>query len=90
MDIKNKTFQDFDPMGFTKITMDAYRDGTLQGQLKALNDLKNTIEYRIKEVQEIYDKTEAGKVLKRANEAAFKAGATTDNLPPWEQKDGQS
>ena len=72
-------------MAFTKITMDSYRGGTLVGQIKALADLQNHISGKIKELQDVYDKTETGQALKRANEAALKAGATTDNLPPRKQ-----
>ena len=69
-------------MAFTKITMDSYHNCTLVGQIKALADLQNNISVKIKELQEIYEKTETGRALKKANEAALKEGATTDNLPP--------
>ena len=92
MDTKNTTTKLPDSFGdtvmeFAKLSTDAYRNGSLVGQIKVLEELKTDIQHKIDEIQKHYDQTEMGQALKKANEAAFKAGATTDNLPP-RKKDG--
>ena len=67
----NKTFPrglSQDVAGFTKITMDAYRDGSLVGQIIMLKKVQNDIQCKIDKLQEEYDQTEVGAILKKAKD----------------------
>jgi len=55
-------------MEFSKITMDAYRSGSLVGQIKVLEELKIEIQHKIDKFQNQYDQTEVGSVLKRVKD----------------------
>ena len=67
----NKTFPgglSQDVAEFTKITMDAYRDGSLVGQIIMLKKVQNDIQCKIDKLQEEYDQTEVGAILKKAKD----------------------
>ena len=67
----NKTFPrglSQDVAGFTKITMDAYRDGSLVGQIIMLKKVQNDIQCKIDKLQEEYDQTKVGAILKKAKD----------------------
>jgi len=67
----NKTFPgglSQDVAEFTKITMDAYRDGSLVGQIIMLKKVQNDIQCKIDKLQEEYDQTKVGAILKKAKD----------------------
>ena len=67
----NKTFPrglSQDVAEFTKITMDAYRDGSLVGQIIMLKKVQNDIQCKIDKLQEEYDQTEVGAIMKKAKD----------------------
>ena len=55
-------------MGFAKLSTDSYRNGTLVGQIKVLEDLKTDIQHKLDKLQEQYDQTDVGAVLKKARD----------------------
>ena len=55
-------------MEFSKLTMDAYRSGSLVGQIKVLEELKIEIQHKIDKLQNQYDQTEVGAVLKKVKD----------------------
>ena len=48
--------------------MDAYRDGSLVGQIIMLKKVQNDIQCKIDKLQEEYDQTEVGAILKKAKD----------------------
>ena len=55
-------------MEFAKISTDAYRNGSLVGQIKVLEELKTDNQHRIDEIQKQYDQTEVGAIMKKARD----------------------
>jgi len=55
-------------MEFSKITMDAYRSGSLVGQIKILEELKIEIQHKIDKLQDQYDQTEVGSIMKKVKD----------------------
>ena len=53
---------------FTKLSMDAYRNGSMQGQLKLLQELQVHIQQKIDEIQKEYDQTEVGSIMKKVRD----------------------
>jgi len=52
-------------MEFAKISTDAYRSGSLVGQITMLKEVQNDIQHKIDKLQEQYDQTEVGKIIKK-------------------------
>ena len=52
-------------MEFAKISTDAYRSGSLVGQITMLKEVQNDIQRKIDKLQEQYDQTEVGKIIKK-------------------------
>ena len=55
-------------MELSKISMDAYRNGSLVGQIKVLEELKIEIQHKIDKLEDQYDQTEVGAVLKKVKD----------------------
>ena len=55
-------------MEFTKLSTDAYRNGSMQGQLKLLQELQVHIQQKIDEIQKEYDQTEVGSIMKKVRD----------------------
>ena len=55
-------------MEFAKLSTDAYRNGSMQGQLKVLEELQREIQRKIDEVQKQYDQTEVGAIMKKVKD----------------------
>jgi len=55
-------------MEFAKLSTDAYRNGSLVGQIKVLEELRTDIQHKIDKLQEQYDQTDIGAVLKKARD----------------------
>ena len=55
-------------MEFAKLSTDAYRNGSMQGQLKMLQELQVYIEGKIDEIQKQYDQTEVGAIMKKVKD----------------------
>jgi len=55
-------------MEFAKLSTDAYRNGSMQGQLKMLQELQVYIEGKIDEIQKQYDQTEVGAMMKKVKD----------------------
>ena len=55
-------------MEFAKISTDAYHSGLLVGQLTVLKEVKADIQRKIDKVQDQYDKTEIGAIMKKARD----------------------
>ena len=55
-------------MEFAKISTDAYHSGSLVGQIKVLEELKTVIQHKLDKVQEQYDQTDVGSVIKKARD----------------------
>ena len=53
---------------FTKLSTDAYRNGSMQGQLKLLQELQVQIQQKIDEIQKEYDQTEVGSIMKKVRD----------------------
>ena len=53
---------------FTKLSTDAYRNGSMQGQLKLLQELQVYIQQKIDEIQKEYDQTEVGSIMKKVRD----------------------
>jgi hypothetical protein len=53
---------------FTKLSTDAYRNGSMQGQLKLLQELQVHIQQKIDEIQKEYDQTEVGSIMKKVRD----------------------
>ena len=52
-------------MEFAKISTDAYHSGSLVGQITMLKEVQNDIQHKINKLQEQYDQTEVGKIIKK-------------------------
>ena len=55
-------------MEFTKLSTDAYRNGALVGQIKVLEELKIEIQHKIDKLQDQYDQTEVGSMMKKVRD----------------------
>ena len=55
-------------MEFAKISTDAYRNGSLVGQIAALKEVQSNIQHKIDKLQEQYDQTEVGAIMKKARD----------------------
>ena len=55
-------------MEFAKLSTDAYRNGSLVGQIKVLEELKTDIQHKIDKLQEQYDQTDVGAVMKKVKD----------------------
>ena len=55
-------------MEFSKLTMDAYRSGSLVGQIKVLEELQIEIQHKIDKLQDQYDQTEVGSIMKKVKD----------------------
>ena len=55
-------------MEFAKLTTDSYRNGSMQGQLKMLQELQIHIQHKIDEIQKEYDQTEVGAIMKKVKD----------------------
>ena len=55
-------------MEFAKLSTDAYRNGSIQGQLKVLEELQRDIQRKIDELQKQYDQTEVGAIMKKVKD----------------------
>ena len=55
-------------MEFAKISTDAYHNGSLVGQIKVLEELRTDIQHKIDKLQEQYDQTDIGSVIKKARD----------------------
>ena len=55
-------------MEFAKLSTDAYRNGSMQGQLKLLQELQVHIQQKIDEIQKEYDQTEVGSIMKKVRD----------------------
>tara|TARA_R100001244_G_scaffold126292_1_gene96599 strand:+ start:353 stop:577 length:225 start_codon:yes stop_codon:yes gene_type:complete len=55
-------------MEFAKLSTDAYRNGSLQGQLKMLQELQTHLQSKIDEIQKEYDQTEIGTIMKKVKD----------------------
>ena len=53
---------------FTKLSTDAYRNGSMQGQLKLLQELQVHMQQKIDEIQKEYDQTEVGSIMKKVRD----------------------
>tara|TARA_Y100000310_G_C20488420_1_gene717955 strand:- start:25 stop:249 length:225 start_codon:yes stop_codon:yes gene_type:complete len=55
-------------MEFAKISSDAYHNGVLQGEIKALEEARTEIQRKLNDAQARYDKTQVGAILKKARD----------------------
>ena len=55
-------------MEFTKISTEAYHDGVLQGEIKALEEARSAIQIKLNDAHARYDKTKVGAILKKARD----------------------
>ena len=55
-------------MEFAKLSTDAYRNGSIQGQLKVLEELQRDIQRKIDELQKQYDQTEVGSIMEKVRD----------------------
>ena len=55
-------------MEFAKISSDAYHSGVLQGEIKALGEVKTEIQRKLDDAQARYDKTPVGAIMKKARD----------------------
>ena len=55
-------------MEFAKLSTDAYRNGSIQGQLRVLEELQRDIQQKIDELQKQYDQTEVGAIMKKVKD----------------------
>ena len=55
-------------MEFAKISTDAYHNGSIVGQIKVLEELKIDIQHKIDKLQDRYDQTEVGAIMKKAGD----------------------
>ena len=53
---------------FTKLSTDAYRNGSMQGQLKILRELQIHLQHKIDDIQKQYDQTEVGSIMKKVRD----------------------
>ena len=69
-DGRQKLPDDFEKqvLEFTKLSTDAYRNGSMQGQLKLLQELQVHIQQKIDEIQKEYDQTEVGSIMKKVRD----------------------
>jgi len=55
-------------MEFAKISSDAYHNGVLQGEIKALEEARTEIQRKLNDAQARYDKTQVGAILKKVRD----------------------
>ena len=55
-------------MEFAKISTDAYHSGSIVGQIKVLEELKIDIQHKIDKLQDRYDQTEVGAIMKKVKD----------------------
>ena len=55
-------------MEFAKISTDSYRNGSLIGQITILKEVQNNIQHKIDKLQDQYDQTEVGAVMKKVRD----------------------
>jgi len=55
-------------MEFAKISTDAYHDGILQGEIKALEEARTAIQIKLNDAHARYDKTKVGAILKKVKD----------------------
>ena len=55
-------------MEFAKISSDAYHNGVLQGEIKALEEARTEIQRKLNDAQARYDKTQVGAILKKVKD----------------------
>ena len=55
-------------MEFAKISTDTYHSGSLVGQLTVLKELKSEIQHKIDKLQDRYDQTEVGAIMKKTRD----------------------
>ena len=55
-------------MEFAKISSDAYHNGVLQGEIKALEEARTEIQRKLNDAQAGYDKTQVGAILKKVKD----------------------
>ena len=55
-------------MEFAKLSTDSYTNGSLVGQIKVLEELKTDIQRKIDKLQEQYDQTDVGAVMKKVRD----------------------
>ena len=55
-------------MEFAKLSTDSYKNGSLVGQIKVLEELKTDIQHKIDKLQEQYDQTDVGAVMKKVRD----------------------
>ena len=55
-------------MEFAKISSDAYHNGVLQGEIKALEEARTAIQIKLNDAQARYDKTKDGAILKKVRD----------------------
>ena len=73
MDTKNTTKKLPDSFGdtvmeFAKLSTDSYRNGSLVGQITMLKEVQNDIQHKIDKLQNQYDQTEVGAVMKKVRD----------------------
>ena len=55
-------------MEFAKLSTDSYRNGSLVGQIAVLKEIQNDIQHKIDKLQDQYDQTEVGAVMKKVRD----------------------
>ena len=55
-------------MEFAKLSRDAYHNGSLVGQITALKEVQSNIQHKIDKLQEQYDQTEVGAIMKKTRD----------------------
>jgi len=55
-------------MEFAKISTEAYHSGVLQGEIKALGEVKTEIQRKLDDAQARYDKTTVGAIMKKTRD----------------------
>ena len=55
-------------MEFAKLSTDSYRNGSLVGQIAVLKEIQNDIQHKIDKLQEQYDQTEVGAIMKKVKD----------------------
>ena len=55
-------------MEFAKLSTDSYRNGSLVGQIAVLKEIQNDIQHKIDKLQNQYDQTEVGAVMKKVRD----------------------
>ena len=55
-------------MEFANLSSDAYHNGSLVGQITALKEVQSNIQHKIDKLQEQYDQTEVGAIMKKTRD----------------------